>query len=457
MDFSLLFRLGLALIIPLLTGHAVISALFRRGPDRPGPFFILAMAYAMGCGLISLWFLFLGVAGLPFNNVYLVSLPPLLTGFLLRTLTPPLISPLKEDVRGPKTNWRRRAISATLILFIGTRFLLIWLDTLSKPLITWDALATWGLNAKVFFYEGSLFSLNIPHGSYPLLVPFSQTWIALHLGAWDDYLIKVFFPGIFLSYFIIQYHYLKKETGHFWALAGSCLLLSSNYYVFHVSAAYADIVISCYFCASILFLLSWRRNRHFSWLILAGFFSGFGAFTKLEGSAYLIIHSVILFDLLCRERNLRLKDKIYGFLAFAVPACSIAGSFHVYKMIVRAAKHPNELLVFSLDSLPEKSADFFQHFFEQLVYVENWNICWWIVPAYLLLFPDRIREDPRLRSILTTLALFGLFYLGAANLTGSYVYLGGENTAFVLPRILIHVFPLAPLFIALANGPKVKT
>lgn len=455
MIFSSVFSLGLALLIPLLIGHAVISTLFR-GPDRPAPFFIWAMAYGMGCGLISLWLLILGIAGLPFNNVYLASIPPLLAGVLLRVLTPSG-SLIRETARGPKTTRRLHPVSAILILFIGTRLLLIWLNTLAEPLIRWDALATWGFNAKVFFYEGSLFRLNIPHGSYPLLVPFSQTWIALHLGAWDDYLVKSFFPCLFLSYFLIQYHYLRRETDDFWALAGSGLLLSSNFYVFHVSTAYADVVISCYFCAAILFLLSWTRRRQFSWLILAGFFSGFGTFTKLEGSAYLIIHSVVLLNLLYREQNLRLKEKVYGFLGFAIPAFSIAGSFHVYKMTVPVINQSNEQLVFSLHSLPGKSVNFFQHFFNQIVYVENWNICWWIVPVYLLLFPDKIKKDPRLQSILLAMVLFVLFYLGAANFTGAYVYLGGENTVFVLPRVLIHVFPLAPLFIALANDLKFKT
>ena len=329
-------NLFISIFLPWSAGYFLILLLFR---DRPLPVLpSIAFAYGLGMGILTQWMLVIGACGIKYTLTSIgmpLAVLALVSSFHLRFLKNKHKNVIPRINSTPKTE-KFDFVSMCLLLYIAYYVFYVFWRALNVPISHWDAIATIAFKAKVFFYERSLAQLqNLPHSSYPLHVPFVQTWIALNLGEWNDQLIKVIFPFTFLSYLITHYYFLKVYTNRRWALAGVALVISSNLFTFHATIGYRDFSMLYYNCTTIMLLILWNTKRYNAFLILASLFAGFATFVKLEGSAYLIVYSILLIITFCHQKCYSYREKLNKFWRFIIPSYGICVFYHIYKKFLQ--------------------------------------------------------------------------------------------------------------------------
>ena len=440
--------------LPISLGYSLLFTLLQR--QRPPLLLSLSLSFALGCGLISQWILALGILEIPFS-LYSIDLPlwgiTLLLALFLRRKTSP-----SSQLFIPSNPPRGVLFYIFLFYILCYLFYIFWAAT-NIPIYAWDAVSTHSFTAKVLFFERSLaFQKNFPHYSYPLHIPFIEMWINLHLNQWNDQIIKIIFPLYALVVFITQYYFLKERVKPCWALLGVILLLSCNFFIYQSTIGYRDVTLLCYNFLAAISLLWWHQKKIPGLLLLASLFAGFTTFVKLEGSGYLVVHTVILVIILIQQKT-SLRKKIGHFLTFCLPSYGLCLSYHVYKYfhitkplgLANTQQSDFDLytlhLTFSVE-LFHRAYVILQNFFTNMFGTSNWGIFW------ILFFASFYRFNWKKSSLevkllfLDTLFFFGIYFLG---LTVTQHYFWAAKTNTVLSRILMHFLPLAATIIILIN------
>ena len=284
----MLLSLLTTFLVPGFTGYITLRMLFRR--QRLPAVLTMALAYGLGMGLLAQGMLVLGILGLPLRSDTIISL---MAGFLLVVI---FIDRMFLSVPGAAKpepfqifNGRKKLFSLSTILltiFIVFSFHNIFFCALKVPVIGWDVRATHAFTAQIVFYEQSLeYHRNFPHYMYPLQVPFLFAWIAMNIGTFDYFMIKIFSPMYLLAFCLVQFVFFRQYLSRAVSLAGVAMLLTANYLVLYASLGYREVTSLFYNCLAVILLLFWHRQgqKDDGWIILSGLFSGFSAFTKLEG------------------------------------------------------------------------------------------------------------------------------------------------------------------------------
>lgn len=461
-------HLAIALGVPLSAGYTLIMFLFR---NYALPLTLrISLAYGLGLGLLTLWMMILGALQWPFHlqtiGIPLLFLAAAVVIFLMTkgTKKTPQPSPFQKRAQ----NTPRPApvaivqLAFCLILWIyilHNVFYVLW-RSLNIPVATWDAIATVAFKAKIFYFEQSLPALTLlPHGTYPLLTPFAQTWIALNLGEWSDQWIKIIFPAAFLSYLVIHYQFLALNTSRTWALLGCAILLSSNLFTYHATIAYRDFFLMYYNCGAVILLLFWSRTQQSAFIILASFFAGLAAFTKLEGTAFLAIYLLLFLIINLSRKSFNRRQKLTDTVKFLVPSFGIGMGFQAYKILNNVLKEGPGIIDktgfdFSLEKL-RLIPEMIQAFSNDLFFSGNWSMVWLLALLSLLHLPQK-NKNREAGLILAALFLFFSLYTAVALLTVNYTWIAGELKSTTLSRLILHFYPLSVLLIILLNHGKMS-
>jgi len=468
-----LFGLSISLLIPFSAGYALLLWLDLK---HAIPLSLkIALAYGLGLGLLAIWMLCLGILQQNFS-LFSIGMPLIIVSSLFMILSLKRGGHIKitkaRDLSPKSTSQQgfmkilKAAFITFLIVFIAQNIIYVFWRSMAIPISEWDAIATIAFKAKIFFFEQSLPSLDLlPHKTYPLFVPFIESWIAFNLGYWDEILVKIIFPCAFLAYLTIHYKFLVHFTGRTWALFGCAILLSSNFFIYHATISYRDFFLMYFNCTAITLLLLWNQNKTNSFLILAALFAGFATFTKLEGTGYLLIHTILLLVVLNHNNKFSWSDKLKNFSKFTIPSFSICLLFHIYKffsMASTAAQKTEKIAGFdlykiklniSLELLSNVSV-VLHRFLENLFMSNNWNIIWFIL--FISLFKLKKKNITiEIKILITALVLFFGIYIAGYSLTQHYYWVA--NTRTVLSRCILHFFPLATILIILINFPSKST
>ena len=446
-------KIAAAGMIPTAAGMAVLFLLFRRFPVNL--LFSTAIAFGLGLGLLGQGMLLLGILGIEFNLLTISGalLAMTFVVFFIHNLVKDAAAPaLQQDVRPQPSTLKEKIIIGSLALFIGYHIYYVFWRALNVPVSEWDAVSFIAFNAKVFFYERALYQpSHLPHAAYPLQVPLMMTWIAVMVGKWHELLVNAFFPLMFCSYLVIHYSFLRLHTSRPWALAGVALLCSSNFFIFHSTIAYRDFTMLYFHCATILLLLIWHKSRDDSFLLLAGLWAGFTTFIKLEGTMYLVMHTILFLIICGRLKKFHLKHVT----AFLLPAYGTFLFYQIYKFI-GGLSTATQIERFHCDftwGQLERIPLFAQRVAENLFFSGNWNIVW-VLLFLSLLRGTRSRPSPETVLSLISLAVFFAFYFFLALLTPNFISLAGAESPTVLSRIILHIFPLATIPTILLIAPR---
>ena len=345
--------------------------------------------------------------------------------------------------------------TGVLLFYIAQNLYFVFWRALNVPLLSFDAIATVAFKAKVFYYEPVPPPLGLlPHRTYPLFVPFIESWISFNLGYWDDILIKAVFPFALLSFTVIVYNFLNVLTRPLWALMGCAILLSSNLFVYHATISYSDFFLMYFNCRAVMLLVLWHQNKTGGLLLLASLFAGLATFVKLEGTAFLLIYAVLFLMINLPSAVFNRAEKLMNSIKFLAPSFGIAAVFHLYKWMNNILKEGSGTMDKTDFDLSLAKITLIPHilfkFAKNLLMSGNWSMVWIILLLSLIGTKGRRLTGETKLIFLGLLMFFGL-YFNFALMTTNYVWIAGESEVTTLSRLLLHFYPLAVLLLVLIN------
>jgi 4-amino-4-deoxy-L-arabinose transferase-like glycosyltransferase len=303
----LLFKFTLAVLSIIITGYAVFR-LFPGFKKELPPGEVLCLSFGLGVGCVGLGAFLLALFKCPLSLSSLVFFQAALVIFAALKLK-------KSFFCHCNASWYKQKIScsplATLLLaIIVWEIVYVFLKASSLPFNAWDAWASWGFKAKVFFQERAFSARycagfpGFPHPDYPVLIPFVETYIYFFLGKIDEALIKLFCSFFYAATISLFYYQLRKQFKVEFALGGCLVLATIPNLVNAASTAYVDVPLAFYITAGILYVWRYLKENDNFFLSLGVIFTGLGMWVKNEGFGFwaaLVLACLLIYRLIKPE------------------------------------------------------------------------------------------------------------------------------------------------------------
>jgi hypothetical protein len=442
-----LLRLLLGLGAVFCLGYALLTLLV----PRPRDFTCLERAaFGFGVGVLALtfWMLALTWRGVPFGLAWILG--PLLALAAAVLLAPRGRRAVREDVRAIQVR-PRIAFNGWDWLFLGLLGL-VFLYALPRaalyPMWAWDAVATWGCKARIFYTSRGLDLTCIDaHNYYPNLIPLLLSYLYFALGQVDDSLAKVIFPLwgallLGLLYSVSTRLGLSRRS----ALGLTAFLaLNGTVFIVHLYIAYADLPLAFFTLGGAALLYLWLTDAapRGSLTLAACFLAGM-AWCKYEGpplAATLILAAVLTLVWLRPGRWVRRLGQL------TVPLAGLVVGYLPWRLFIVQQK---------LEIGADHIQGFYLHQMVQAIYyfltglVEPFyfGFLWPALALALVLAGKRLWRSPRLFLALFVGGNFLAIILAYAVAPTS----AEEFPAYVratLDRLLLHLTPVAALLLAL--------
>ncbi|MHB9073282.1 MAG: hypothetical protein ACYC6G_07145 [Desulfobaccales bacterium] len=443
-----LLRLCLGLGAVFFLGYAMLPLL----SPRPRDFTCgerAAFSFGVGALKLTLWMLALTWWGAPFG-LGLILGPPLALAVIL-LLTPRGRAVVSQDLR--EFHWAPREKLAgwdwLFLGLLGALFIYALLRAVLYPMWAWDAVATWGCKAKIFYTSRGLDLTCIDaHNYYPNLIPLLLSYLYFCLGRVSDALATAVFPlwgALLLTLLYSLARRLGLRRGQALGLT-AFLALNGTVFVVHLYIAYADLPLAFYTLGGAGLLYLWladaapRGSLTLTACCLAGM-----AWCKYEGpplAATLLLAAALTLAWLRPAHWFRrlgcltvpLAGLIVGYLPwrlFAVQQKIEIGADHIQSF------YPHQLVEAVFYLLAGLAEPFY------------FGLLWPALALALIFAGPRLWRSPRL-----FLALFLGGNLAAILLAYAVApTAAAEFPAYVratLDRLLLHLSPVAALFLALS-------
>lgn len=335
-----------------------------------------------------------------------------------------------------------------LIILIIFKIFFISSESLLRPILQYDAVATWSLKAKIFFLQNKV-NLNpnqlnfvgLPYidylpGSayvnYPLHLPLLQSWIALLIGDWSDLAIKIIFLLHYFGLLIIFYSNLHRYLSLIKTLIFTFFLTSLPFLVYHAIHDYLDLPLAFYLLGAMIYCWRGLKENNFSFLILGTLFAAGATWIKNEGFflGLIILISVLICQLINKQFKLKFLFLALLFFIFQLP-------WLIFKFVYRLG----------FENIPGISfkPGILKIFFSKFITTINWNI-WWLIFVLVLILNWRKIFNPDFRFMSLTVFPSIIFYLA--------IYVFTANAQFIVSSVidqrnLLTITPLTVFYIAI--------
>jgi hypothetical protein len=432
-----IFWLGYVLLAQLLLQPREFRALER-----------LALAFGAGVILLTLWMLALTWGGHPFSLALILGPLPVLSAALL--LTPRGRRVFSADLRALNTPWRL-TLAGWDWLFAGLLMVLLlyaFLRAALYPMWAWDAIATWGCKARVFYTtQGLDLTCVDAHNYYPNLLPLLLSYFYFCLGQVNDHLVQGVFPlwgALLLALLYSLARRLGLSRRHSLGLT-AFLALNGTVFVVHLYIAYADLPLAFFTLGAAGLIYLWLADQAPPGsLTLAGLFLGGMAWCKYEGAP--LAATVILAAALTLAW-LRPPGTWRRLLSLSLPLAGLLLGYLPWRL-------------FAIQQNLPIGADHILGFYpHQFVLAISYLAAALIQPFYFgLLWPAVLLAGLIAgRRLWTSPALFLALFIGGNLLAVILAYgvaptSAAEFPAYVratLDRLLLHITPTAALLLAL--------
>ena len=442
-----LLRLLLGLGAVFFLGYALLTLMV----PRPRDFTCLeraAFCFGVGVLALTLWMLALAWRGVPFALGWILGPPLALAAALL--LAPRGRRALREDRRVREAR-PRLALSGWDWLFLGLLGM-VFLYALPRaalyPIWAWDAVATWGCKARIFYVNRGLDLTCIDaHNYYPNLIPLLLSYLYFALGQINDSLVNAVFPLwgallLGLLYSLAARLGLSRRS----ALGLTAFLaLNGTVFIVHLYIAYADLPLACFTLGGAGLLYLWLAGAapRGSLTLTACFLAGM-AWCKYEGpplAATLILAAALT-------------------LAWLRPAGWVRRLWHLSVPLAGLLVGYLPWRLFAMQQNLEIGSDHIQSFYpHQMVKAISYLLAGLVEPFYfgflwpalalaLILAGNRLWRSPM---------LFLALFLGGNLVAIILAYAVAPTSASEFPayvratldRLLLHLTPTAALLLAL--------
>jgi len=431
------FWLGYVLLVLLLPQPREFRALER-----------LALAFGAGVILLTLWMLALTWRGHPFSLALILG--PLLALSAALLLTPRGRRTLSADWQA-LTSPRRLTLTGWDWLFAGLLMVLLLYAALRAalyPMWAWDAIATWGCKARVFYATQGLDLTCIDaHNYYPNLLPLLLSYFYFCLGRVNDHLVQGIFPLWGALLLALLYSLARRLTLSRRQALGltAFLALNGTVFVVHLYIAYADLPLAYFTLGAAGLIYLWLADQApRGSLALTGLFLAGMAWCKYEGPP--LAATVILAAALTLTW-LRPPGLWRRLLSLSLPLTGLLLGYLPWRL-------------FAIQQNLSIGADHMQGFYpHQFVLAISYLAAALIQPYYFgLLWPAVLLATiAAARRLWTSPALFLALFIGGNLLAVILAYGVAPTSAAEFPsyvratldRLLLHLTPTAALLVGL--------
>jgi hypothetical protein len=433
---------ALALLFLLLAGGGLLG-LFGWRVGCAGLAEALGLAVLLGAGVVSLalfifglalsqHYLQLAVAGLCLALAFAGGLAARRRGVSLR----------------PRLDGWIGAILALALLLTG---LVAWISM--QVTLGWDGLIVWEMKAYLACLNGGVVPTSYysdptrvwSHQRYPLFVPLNEVWLYRWLGRCDQEWSKLLFPPFYLAATLLLYAGGTRLGGRRWyGLAAAIGLFAVPVAIVgegSISSGYADLPLAVVYLGVVVYLLDYGRNDSRGSLPVAAALAALLPWIKQEGS--ILWGSVAVLAVLLLPRR-----EIRALLLMMAPGALVWVGWQIFLRLVDGnlrSDHEPVTLEAILTNL-DRTGPIVSSLMQELSSWSRWGILW---PAVLVavLFGMSRRRGLLLWTALATLMPVSVYL-------GSYYFSRWEPVTVhietSLPRLLLHVAPLAVLLIGLS-------
>jgi hypothetical protein len=442
-----LLRLFLGLGAMGAIGYALL-AVASPDPRDFSPGERAALSFGAGVVVLTLWMLALAWRGLPFGLPLILG--PLLIPAAALLLTPrgravlaadrrALASGLAFSLRG--WDWLLAGLLAALFIFAILRAALY-------PMWSWDAIATWGCKAKVFYTTRGLDLTCIDaHNYYPNLVPLLLSYLYFCLGQVNDYLVKLVFPlwGALLLSLLYSFAGRLGLTRRQALGLTAFFALNGTVFIVHLYLAYADLALTYFSLGAVGLIFLWLKDQapRGSLTAAACMLAGL-AWCKYEGpplGGTVLLAAVLTLVWLRPARWLRRLGQL------TVPLAGLAVGYLPWRLF--AIRHHLEIGADHIQSFyPHQLREAAVYLVEALANPYYFGLLWPALLLALLLAGRRLWRSPRVflalfigGNLLALLLAYALAPTSAAEFP-SYVWA-------TLDRLLLHITPVAALLLGM--------
>jgi hypothetical protein len=269
-----------------LLGYSLLAAALPH-PGEFRPLERLSLSFGAGVVPLTLWMLALTWRSHPYSLGAILG--PLLVLSAVLLLTPRGRRALAGDLKALQSP-RRLPLAGWDWLFVGLLALFLVYALLRAslyPMWAWDAIATWGCKAKVYFATRGLDLTCIDaHNYYPNLLPLLLSYFYFCLGRVNDHLVQGLFP-LWGALLLALLYSLARRLGltRRQSLGLTAFLaLNGTVFVVHLYIAYADLALAYFVLGTAGLLYLWLSDQApRGTLTLAALFMAGLAWCKYEG------------------------------------------------------------------------------------------------------------------------------------------------------------------------------
>ena len=313
-----LFSIAIAVAIGILFVSAGTTLRGMR-PRWAAVVFAISLGTGLGIGFTAVvFFLLLAITNDPSPRAIIcLDALSLLAAMSLSIRRKPVVNDPRVSTSAPWT----RALAALFLITLAIIFTRLIQISIANPFGQWDAWAIWNVRAKYLAGPGTWHSALSPlltksHPDYPLLLSsfIARVWkssgAATQLAPAQTTLL---FTAALIGLLVSGTALLRSAIS---GLLAGFVLLSTLPFLWFSTSQYADIPLAFYLLAAFtLIFLDARTGSRAPWpLLCAGLCAGFAAWTKNEGTAFLVWILAVSFAAARRRSFLLLAGAAPGIL-----------------------------------------------------------------------------------------------------------------------------------------------
>ncbi len=341
--------MGIAVIFAI--GYLLLQIAVRLG-YLAGRIEAMALAWALGAGVISVALLWLNAVGLRLSTqIAVITISSAAMVFIfgvtraraamraragcygrdLQALLREFFFQLRS-FRLSRSTW----FQILLVVLIAAILLHVALLAVGRPLTVWDSWVTYAMKARIIFLDGDISagvfadpSRSVTHLDYPLQLPLVEAWTYAWAGSADDRLAGIPAVFYFISLLGICYGWLRRlEVKHSRVLVAVAALAGMTSLNGLGGAALADLPLAV--CATMTcgYLVIWLETKSTGALFIAALAGGLMPWIKREG--------IVLLGVLCLAvivLNWR-QPRAFGAVALvAIAAFFLSGGWWAFVLL----------------------------------------------------------------------------------------------------------------------------